>query len=259
MNLQKSRGFTLVELSIVILIIGLLAAGILAGQSLIEAGKTRAVITEIEAHFESVKIFREKYFDWPGDITNATDLFPTDAVVANGNGNERVEWDSDAATTDAQEGSQAWYHLQVAQMLQTGGLTGVGGVAVVGRNVPGSKIPSAGYFLDYDTTLMQNYLGFGSGDGGGVSGDPDDSRAEEVASGAGPNDQGIITPKMAYEIDNKVDDGIPNFGKVRGSKGSDPNGIYTSDNCRRTGDTASPLQYDTENSNPSCILRFLMD
>ena len=65
------RAFSLVELSIVLVILGLLTGGILAGQSLIRAAELRAVTTEYQRYVAAVQTFRDKYMALPGDMPNA--------------------------------------------------------------------------------------------------------------------------------------------------------------------------------------------
>lgn len=70
-RLASSRphaGFTLLELSIVLIIIGLLVGGVLVGRSLIRAAELRATITQIEQLQTAVRTFQEKYNALPGDI-----------------------------------------------------------------------------------------------------------------------------------------------------------------------------------------------
>lgn len=62
------HGFTLVELSIVLVIVGLLAAGILVGRDLIFAAGLRAQIAQIEQYRTASAAFRLKYNALPGDI-----------------------------------------------------------------------------------------------------------------------------------------------------------------------------------------------
>ncbi|MGB1539971.1 MAG: prepilin-type N-terminal cleavage/methylation domain-containing protein, partial [Rickettsiales bacterium] len=56
-----NRGFSLVELSIVLVILGLLTGGILGGQSLIRAAEMRAIATEYDAWKTAVNVFKDKY------------------------------------------------------------------------------------------------------------------------------------------------------------------------------------------------------
>ena len=64
--------FTLVELSIVIVIIGLLIGGILGGQSLIHASELKSVISDFQKYQSAITQFRTQYNAWPGDMPNAT-------------------------------------------------------------------------------------------------------------------------------------------------------------------------------------------
>lgn len=74
------RGFSLVELSIVLVILGLLTGGILAGQSLIRAAELRSVITTTDRYQAAVYSFRDKYFALPGDMRNATSFWGDQAT-----------------------------------------------------------------------------------------------------------------------------------------------------------------------------------
>ena len=62
------RGFTLIELSIVLVIIGLIVGVVLVGQDLIRAAGVRATISQIEKYQTAVNTFRGKYGYLPGDI-----------------------------------------------------------------------------------------------------------------------------------------------------------------------------------------------
>jgi prepilin-type N-terminal cleavage/methylation domain-containing protein len=66
------RGFTLIELSIVLVIIGLLVGGVLVGQDLIRSAAVRATVRQIEKYNQSVNAFRGKYNAIPGDMNAAT-------------------------------------------------------------------------------------------------------------------------------------------------------------------------------------------
>src|SRR3954471_15989161 len=71
LSLLKQVGFTLIELSIVLVIIGLVVGGVLVGQDLIKAAQIRSAVSKIEKYNTAVHTFRTKYNALPGDIPNA--------------------------------------------------------------------------------------------------------------------------------------------------------------------------------------------
>src|SRR5271156_1365895 len=64
----QRRGFTLIELSIVLVIIGLIVGGVLVGRDLIASAQVRSQITQIEKYNTATNTFRAKYGYLPGDI-----------------------------------------------------------------------------------------------------------------------------------------------------------------------------------------------
>src|ERR1700754_5054766 len=90
---RHRHGFTLVELSIVLVILGLLVGGVLAGQSLIRAAELRSISTDTTQYRTALFSFREKYNALPGDMINATSFWGdratgaescADGAIANG-------------------------------------------------------------------------------------------------------------------------------------------------------------------------------
>ncbi len=82
----KENGFTLIELSIVLVIIGLIIGGILVGNDLIKSAGNRAFVSQLEKYNASVNTFKTKYNCLPGDCASATAY----GFTGNGDGNSMV-------------------------------------------------------------------------------------------------------------------------------------------------------------------------
>jgi prepilin-type N-terminal cleavage/methylation domain-containing protein len=67
-----TTGFTLVELAIVLVIIGLIIGGVLVGRDLINAATVRTQVSQIQKYQSAVNTFRNKYGGLPGDLDAAT-------------------------------------------------------------------------------------------------------------------------------------------------------------------------------------------
>lgn len=90
------KGFTLVELSIVLVIIGLLIGGILKGKAMIDNAKQKRVKSDIDGIIAAVYNYQDRYNYLPGDDTNdrSTDLGATGCTGGNGDGlfNQTIEY-----------------------------------------------------------------------------------------------------------------------------------------------------------------------
>lgn len=148
------KGFTLVELSIVLVIIGLIVGGVLVGQELVRISELRAVIKETDSFKTSIRTFEGKYNYLPGDIPTANRIWSdcTDFVsnLCNGDGNGYID--------TGFEDIRAWQHLSLAGVLpgEHTGLVASPGVRVPGVNIPTSKI-GGGYILYYDTGFWSDF------------------------------------------------------------------------------------------------------
>jgi prepilin-type N-terminal cleavage/methylation domain-containing protein len=131
---NQTCGFTLIELSIVLVIIGLIVGGILTGRDLIGSATNKSVVTDVQKYVSAVNTFRTKYNELPGDMVDAQNMWGTDpnacpdlgptptqltATTCNGNGNGIIESEGVAETFPAiLEGYRAWQQLANAHLIQ---------------------------------------------------------------------------------------------------------------------------------------------
>ena len=101
-------GFTLIELAIVLMVMGIIAGAVFKGQDLLETAKIRAVLTDLNRFQTATMHYHETFGTLPGDDPRATDHFGSD--VSNGNG--------DGLIRDA-EAKAFWIHLSKAGYLTT--------------------------------------------------------------------------------------------------------------------------------------------
>jgi prepilin-type N-terminal cleavage/methylation domain-containing protein len=225
------HGFSLIELSIVLVILGLLTGGILAGKSLIRASELRAVTNEYTRYVTAAHSFRDKYFMLPGDINNATAFWgaldgndginsdcrgeSSSALTCNGDGDGLVCPTSAACSSTTYELYLFWKHLTNAGMIE-GSYSGSaarssgtpicsGSASVPGCNVPPSAVSSG----------MWNVQGLGV-----VSADSnlfDGNYGNSLSLMSGPDfisyNKVILSAEEMWNIDSKIDDGKPGTGK----------------------------------------------
>ncbi len=257
MHMHKRGGFSLIELSIVLVILGLLTGGILAGQSLIRASELRAVSTEYQRYATAISSFRDKYFAIPGDMANATSFGTT--WIGNGGGNGQIN-NTAAATTN--EPSLFWIHLASAALVE-GSYTNIANTTFTsGTNNPRSKISNGawnvaglGSVVDAGTASYTNATApaaatFYTSNYGNV-----------LLLGSGTNallPGGILKSEEAWNIDTKMDDGRPDQGSVLTLE-SQGNSSAGSGCGNITGNTAAlaASNYDLTNaSQTACALVF---
>ncbi len=260
---RKRSGFTLIEMSVVLVVVALLIGGIMVGKSLIHTSKMRSVISQYRAYSNAVAQFKEQYSYLPGDLPTATDYWGTDPggcpnpaydgvkkkETCNGNGDGHIATYVSPTFADFNELYRAWQQLSNAGLIE-GQYVGASSVvfgalqtSIVGENVPGSRITDAGWSFyplqdayavypsyywnnDYDTTLFFGKSYSFSTIGTALSG-PD-----------------------AFSIDKKVDDGRPGYGKVSTLVDTGPS--YT---CL-TSTTRTTAEYIIEDEEVRCMLIF---
>jgi prepilin-type N-terminal cleavage/methylation domain-containing protein len=118
--MRKQSGFTLIELAIVLVIIGLLLGGVLRGQSLIDSAKVKNMAADFRNAQVYVYGYQDKYHAIPGDDSKAAgNVGVAAAEIGNGDGKIDGSWIS---TETDDESLRFWLHIRKAG-LATGSTT----------------------------------------------------------------------------------------------------------------------------------------
>jgi prepilin-type N-terminal cleavage/methylation domain-containing protein len=208
---HSEQGFTLVELAIVMVIIGLLIGGILKGQELIANAKISATVSQLKGVDAALNTFQDKYNSLPGDmLTPNTRLQGCTTAPCNrpGNGNGVYGNLPGAVPTNALEGTVAFAHLSAADLI-----SGIDTGADPGTPTFGGLLPAikAGGGM---------WLGTASNTGGATGGITTLNANKSYASlngiaAAVADNSGAFPPTVAAQIDRKLDDGIANTGSTQ--------------------------------------------
>lgn len=166
------KGFTLVELSIVLIIIGVLVAGIISGREIIRQAEYRSVISDYERFVTAYNTFEGLYGRIPGDLSveDARELLGDDEIEGGGDGNGLIAY-FPGGEEAFREINAAWEHLSISGIL-SGEFEGLGdelplidnnlaplsriqgGLYVILNEIDGS--PSADFDTPYPDGLKAN-------------------------------------------------------------------------------------------------------
>ena len=216
------RGFTLLELSIVLVIIGLIMGGVMLGQDLIQAAAIRGTIKQIQTYDAAVNLFKDKYRDLPGDIvvTVNSSFQPRNGGVGRGDGNGLIAGGAAGSTALNSETVLFWRDLSSAGMIDASftAATDAPAASLANPNairayLPQAKIGRGNFIAVYAESSLNYYqiAGMATTDAGGY-----------------PLIAGSITPLEAFNIDTKVDDGLPNTGNALARHAAGP-GVILND------------------------------
>lgn len=182
-DMKRQTGFTLVEIAIVLVIVGLILGGVLKGQEMIANAKVRNVIDQSTGIQTAVFAFQDRYRGLPGDYSQATTNIP--GVAGDGNGNGFI-------TTNAERGL-FWQHLSTAGFI-TGNYNG----AAAANNLTCNSVTCASNA--FNGAMMFSWGAMASGE---------TSNAHELRIGRS------IPVDIVAEIDRKIDDGAPDTGSFQ--------------------------------------------
>lgn len=214
MSAPTRYGFTLIELSMVLVIIGLIVGGVVAGKALIQQAEIRAAVSQLQKFETAYRTFQVKYGCIIGDCPYATDLFGTNYIndsgsctlpngLENGDGNGLI--DSGGGGRWQCEDTKAIKSLKSAQLLSTSDLTPCWANDAALRGIH----DSCGYFYNDDlynrvTPIKVNSFSWATMNGGGNL------------------HAAVLSPVETRLIDEKLDDGKATTGKFRGLDASVP-------------------------------------
>lgn len=181
---RTQGGFTLVEMAIVLVIIGLLLGGILKGQELINSAKVKNLANDFRVVPTYIYAFQDKFRALPGDDTAAGAHMggtPPAAGTAAGNGSIDGRWNSETATD---ESALFWQHVRLANL--TAGPTVMTDASFYPRNAEGGRIGVQGASSPPITGLRGSFIFCSDG----------------------------ILGKFAKQLDTTLDDGKTTTGSV---------------------------------------------
>lgn len=184
---HSQSGFTLVEIAIVLVIVGLILGGVFKGQALVDSARVRSMNMEIDGIRTAWLSFQDRYRAIPGDFPKAALQIDSAAVAGDGNG--RIDGSAERAGV--------WQQLSLA--------------GFISGNYDGSQ-SSAGSSTDVNCgpyTCPQNpFSGYYKISYSAQAADAL-SAANEIYTGS------QIPVGILSQLDARLDDGIPNSGRFR--------------------------------------------
>lgn len=255
----NNKGFSLLEVSVVTIVIGLIIGALIVGADLIHVSRVQKTLAHVDAINKAVGVFQEKYHALPGDMPNAETFWGSDVScpntpsttnvhkeTCNGNGNSHIGDLFTIGLGSYHEAHRAWQQLANAGLYE-GTFTGTRGPGALthvipGINAPESALDDSGYSLLYMHVPVdiapiwgedyKHVIVFGHELSNSIPTEP------------------VITPQEAFAIDQKIDDSRPAYGILRTFRSS------LLPNCTNT-DVASNSVYNTTYTQKACSLIFI--
>jgi len=206
--MKTNTGFTLIELSIVMIIISLIVGGIVGGKSLIRSAKVNESVQNFNKITTLVNSFTLQFDSFPGDLRDAASYWPEcvdmASVKCNGDGDGELE---QFGVPPLENGMFQLYHSKLADSMSfhsTGG---------------GTHYIYDGFF----SYSLNDGSGFYVGRGGG-------KRIEAFITPfnfSSVQNEGGMAAREILSIDRKLDDGLADKGSFRAAIDEDTNGCAT--------------------------------
>ncbi|GJL84521.1 MAG: prepilin-type N-terminal cleavage/methylation domain-containing protein [Micavibrio sp.] len=202
---KGEKGFTLVELAIVMIIIGLLITGILKGQEMIANAQVTSTISQLKGLDAAANTFRDSFNAFPGDMANATTRLANCAAPCADGADPSGRLDDGVGPVPASEGIQFFLHMLAADLI-----TGMDGTAPVtfGQSLPAASV-GGGFFVGHSSVAVGGFDDTNMRIGHYIV---HNGTVDNVAA-----DTGAMVPTQAARVDRKMDDGVPDTGSVHGT------------------------------------------
>lgn len=267
---QKKSAFSLIELSIVLIIIGLLIAGVTGGASLIKSSELRSIMGEARAYATAVNGFYTQFNYLPGDYGVAI------GASCVGDADGKIEFDTACASGTGGEGSNAWAQMLNAKVIDTNVVssgtpqTDATAISTFGTYAPASKVKASGWAFDYRLSgtastafaneaaaTAQNVVVLTGAIASGTAG-----TNNLLGNTAGGKSSVAIMATDALSIDAKIDDSNAGTGKVRGVSPTVTSIATSADTPSATNCyyyASSTFTYNTTDTVKSCGLSYQVD
>lgn len=229
---KKEQGFSLVELSIVLVILGLLVGGILGGQSLIRAAEIRKISEDFKTYIIALNGYNMRFRALPGDHKQATRFWPGQTQNGNGDGKIYDHW-GPGDTQD--EDSKAIEHLSLAGLIAFKP-NGTYFPQVVGETLPAGPFGGQGYRIESAPWGSDPNLNIYGRQGLHIN-------AGTVCPGSDLH-CGFLAPEDAWSIDAKFDDGAPATGQWVSTAATNSDCVKGSASQQDPGDNEYMLSSD---------------
>lgn len=230
------KGFSLIELSVVIVVIGILIGGVIIGTSLVKSAQLQGVVVELGQYEDAINDFRMKYKYLPGSMSNATDYW---ASTADGDGDNILD-----CGAGVQDCHLVWNHLGNADFIAND-YPIISGALVIDQNVPASSVTGAYYFAS--AAEDRNFYGLT---------DADNRNAIQLQGINSPTAfSGAIDSKDAFYIDRKIDDGIASEGRVFVANENPSD----NDTCVDGDITSASVDYILTEEDSTCIVYYWLE
>jgi type II secretory pathway pseudopilin PulG len=195
--MKRCAGISLIDLSVVLIVIGLLAGSIMGASIMIKNARLAKVMRDIHLIEKALYDFDDKYGAPPGDIANM-DILPPNAAGTGGNGNGIIDSDLEAV--------RFWYHLAITDFMVGNADTTLASRYNIAKDstkggAKESPFPNAGYRVIPNSPLGLYVIGFAE---------------------YSPSDYNlaVIEPAVAEAFDRKYDNGIAGSGKIQATEGT---------------------------------------